>query len=194
MLEVSRQPVGVQTRSLKTNAHAQNWLVAPNRLFEWMDSKPCSIHPEKMTRTRRIANGVRMHLLLVSAHKNISWTRTEAEIDRSFWSAGEPHEPSFASQLTIYEDLGTELLDHAFEGFNVCILAYGQTGSGKSYTMMGYGDGDDKGLIPLVTEELFKRSADQKLADASLAVQVEASYLEIYNEKGELACLTNPQI
>lgn len=29
------------------------------------------------------------------------------------------------------------VLQHAFEGYNVCIFAYGQTGAGKSYTMMG---------------------------------------------------------
>lgn len=53
--------------------------------------------------------------------------------------------PGYASQQTLYEDLGRELLDHAFAGFNTTIFAYGQTGSGKSYSMMGYGD--DKGIV-----------------------------------------------
>lgn len=42
---------------------------------------------------------------------------------------------SYASQKTLYRDLGVELLDHAFRGYNSTIMAYGQTGSGKSYTM-----------------------------------------------------------
>lgn len=28
----------------------------------------------------------------------------------------------------VYDDLGKEMLEHAFEGYNVCIFAYGQTG------------------------------------------------------------------
>uniref|UniRef100_A0A0R3XDN0 Kinesin motor domain-containing protein n=1 Tax=Hydatigena taeniaeformis TaxID=6205 RepID=A0A0R3XDN0_HYDTA len=46
----------------------------------------------------------------------------------------------FASQSKIYAEMGVEALDHALEGYNVCVFAYGQTGSGKSYTMMGKPD------------------------------------------------------
>lgn len=42
------------------------------------------------------------------------------------------------------------MLDHAFEGYNVCIFAYGQTGSGKSYTMMGKSESGQQGIIPQV--------------------------------------------
>ena len=42
------------------------------------------------------------------------------------------------------------MLDHAFEGYNVCIFAYGQTGSGKSYTMMGKNEPGQQGIIPQV--------------------------------------------
>lgn len=123
-----------------------------------------------------------MHLPLVRPNTSSDLLSHSYRLtDRSYWSASSSDEPDFASQRTLYEDLGVELLDHAFEGFNVCILAYGQTGSGKSYTMMGYGN--DKGLIPLTTEELFRRIDEKKQSDPSLEVQVEASYLEIYNEK-----------
>lgn len=43
--------------------------------------------------------------------------------DKSYWSAGPRDEPGYCSQQTLYEDLGSELLDHAFSGFNACILA-----------------------------------------------------------------------
>lgn len=43
--------------------------------------------------------------------------------DKSYWSAGPRDEPGYCSQQTLYEDLGKELLDHGFEGFNACILA-----------------------------------------------------------------------
>lgn len=42
------------------------------------------------------------------------------------------------------------MLQHAFEGYNVCIFAYGQTGAGKSYTMMGKQEEGQEGIIPLV--------------------------------------------
>jgi len=37
----------------------------------------------------------------------------------------------------VYNDLGTDVIKSAFEGYNACVFAYGQTGSGKTYTMMG---------------------------------------------------------
>jgi kinesin family protein 1 len=48
------------------------------------------------------------------------------------------------------------MLENAFSGFNTCIFAYGQTGSGKSYSIAGYGE--NKGIVPLLCEELFKRA------------------------------------
>ncbi|KAL0082537.1 hypothetical protein J3Q64DRAFT_1864411, partial [Phycomyces blakesleeanus] len=98
--------------------------------------------------------------------------------DRSYWSA-DKNDPNFATQKTVYNDLGRELLDHAFHGYNCCIFAYGQTGSGKSYSMMGYGK--DKGIIPLTCSELFDRIAES--TTDVLSFQVEVSYIEIYNEK-----------
>lgn len=43
--------------------------------------------------------------------------------DKSYWSAGPRDEPGYCSQQTLYDDLGKELLDHGFNGFNACILA-----------------------------------------------------------------------
>ena len=43
--------------------------------------------------------------------------------DKSYWSAGSRDEPGYCSQQTLYSDLGKELLDHGFAGFNACILA-----------------------------------------------------------------------
>ncbi|CAO3672219.1 unnamed protein product [Rhizopus stolonifer] len=79
----------------------------------------------------------------------------------------------------VYSDLGVDLLNHAFDGYNCCIFAYGQTGAGKSYSMMGYGE--DKGIIPMTCSELFDRIAGSH--DNNLTYRVEVSYIEIYNEK-----------
>ena len=37
----------------------------------------------------------------------------------------------------MFNDLGVEVVESAFSGYNACVFAYGQTGSGKTYTMMG---------------------------------------------------------
>jgi len=39
--------------------------------------------------------------------------------------------------MKIFNELGTDVVDAAFTGYNACVFAYGQTGSGKTYTMMG---------------------------------------------------------
>lgn len=52
-----------------------------------------------------------------------------------------------------------EVLDNAFNGYNACLFAYGQTGSGKSYSIVG--NGENKGIIPRVCEEIFKRMTKQ---------------------------------
>ena len=52
-------------------------------------------------------------------------------VDKSYWSAGPRDDPRYASQQTLYNDLGVELLDHSFEGFNTCIFACKSTVSSK---------------------------------------------------------------
>ncbi|KAG8178989.1 hypothetical protein JTE90_012501 [Oedothorax gibbosus] len=97
--------------------------------------------------------------------------------DQCFWSFNENHH-HYASQETVFNSLGADILDNAFQGYNACILAYGQTGSGKSFTMMG--SEDNKGLIPRLCDALFERiNASGRQSD----YKVEVSYMEIYNEK-----------
>ena len=48
-------------------------------------------------------------------------------------------------QEMVYNDLGKDLLQNAFEGYNCALFAYGQTGSGKSYSIIGYGA--NKGML-----------------------------------------------
>lgn len=44
--------------------------------------------------------------------------------DKSYWSA-DKNDPRYADQQTVYNDVGEELLDHAFDGYNCCIFACG---------------------------------------------------------------------
>ncbi len=50
----------------------------------------------------------------------------------------------------MFKDLGSDVIQSAYDGYNACVFAYGQTGSGKTYTMMG--EKDDEGLIPRICE------------------------------------------
>lgn len=42
--------------------------------------------------------------------------------DRSYWSADRADD-HYADQELVYNDMGRELLDHAFDGYNCCIFA-----------------------------------------------------------------------
>lgn len=101
------------------------------------------------------------------------------KFDRSYWSF-DKNAPNYAGQDNLFDDLGSPLLDNAFQGFNNCIFAYGQTGSGKSYSMMGYGE--EYGVIPRICRGMFERIEEMQ-KDSALSCTVEVSYLEIYNER-----------
>lgn len=121
--------------------------------------------------------------------------------DYAYWSHNRQDE-HFADQSKVFRELGTGVVDNAFDGYNVCVFAYGQTGSGKTYTMMGdskatpvtsggsggESDGDvcetedvsDRGLIPRICSALFRKI--QGSSSQGSTYRTEVSYLEIYNE------------
>ena len=110
--------------------------------------------------------------------------------DHSFWShdcyielengyLSPDDSGKYTDQKIVFETLGKQILDNAWEGYHCCLFAYGQTGSGKSYSMVGYGA--NKGIVPISCEEIFKRISDNK--DPLIHYEVEVSMLEIYNEK-----------
>lgn len=47
--------------------------------------------------------------------------------DHCFFSL-DPAKENFASQDVVFDCLGRDILDNAFQGYNACIFAYGQTG------------------------------------------------------------------
>ncbi|XP_033229959.1 kinesin-like protein unc-104 isoform X4 [Belonocnema kinseyi] len=108
--------------------------------------------------------------------------------DYSYFSM-DTNDDNYSSQIMVYKDIGEEMLEHAFEGYNVCIFAYGQTGAGKSYTMMGKQEEGQEGIIPQICKDLFSKinsnSSDQ------LKHSVEVSYMEIYCER--VRDLLNPK-
>ncbi|GAB5362280.1 hypothetical protein AAMO2058_000783700 [Amorphochlora amoebiformis] len=57
-----------------------------------------------------------------------------------------------SSQADVYQHTAN-LVQSAYDGYNVCVFAYGQTGTGKTYTM--YGSEANPGIAPRAIETLF---------------------------------------
>ena len=105
--------------------------------------------------------------------------------DFSYNSHVPADDPEYASQMMLWRDIGSKILENAYEGYNCSLFAYGQTGAGKSYSMMGYGE--NKGIIPIACERIFdKKHANE---DPTIDIKVEASMLEIYMEKVRVLCV-----
>jgi len=109
--------------------------------------------------------------------------------DYSFWSHdgfendenGYSHavDPRYADQQRVFDLVGKEVLNNAWEGYHCCLFAYGQTGAGKSYSMVGYGA--NRGIVPISCEEIFKRI--QANTDPTVSFELTFSMQEIYNER-----------
>lgn len=109
--------------------------------------------------------------------------------DRSYWSFN-PNSSHFASQETVYNELGNIVLNNAWKGYNASLFAYGQTGSGKTFST--FGSSTDYGIIPRLCHDLFKMIDENKKEGTTFTV--EASMLEIYSERvKDLLDPTNPQ-
>ncbi|KAF9769993.1 hypothetical protein IL306_012502 [Fusarium sp. DS 682] len=105
----------------------------------------------------------------------------------------EAEEFSFAfngvyDRSTTQEELFTaEVAPHIkslFQGFDVTIFAYGVTGTGKTHTMRGGMKLADRGVIPRMLSNVFRRGKKiMKDSRGETDVQVLLSYYEIYNDK-----------
>lgn len=134
-------------------------------------------------------------IIRMDQHEQTTFIRNPADdtlkhykYDYSYWSCDENvNNQKFATQQQVYQDLGIEMLEHAFEGYNVCIFAYGQTGAGKSFTMMGKNEADQQGIIPRLCGELFERITAATSPTSASRIKprftVEVSYMEIYCER-----------
>ena len=103
--------------------------------------------------------------------------------DHVLWSLGGKDADGTAAvgQPDVYLQLGSPLVDHAFNGFNSCLFAYGQTGSGKTFSMMG--NDSDPGIIPRLCTELFERKRKREIAKPTSKWEITVGYIEVYNEK-----------
>lgn len=98
--------------------------------------------------------------------------------DQCVWSY-DAYDEHYVDNTGFYQSSGPQLVEHFFQGYNVCLLAYGQTGSGKTYTMMGHEK--SPGLIPLMVRDILRHKDD--LVQSRINCELYVSYVEIYNEK-----------
>jgi kinesin family protein 3/17 len=123
-------------------------------------------------------------LMCVASEGNETLTVTSGLQDRP---AGNTHSFVFdrvyapdASQDHLYTSAVRPVVRSILEGYNGSIIAYGQTSTGKTYTIEG-SEGDQRGIIPRASEEIFNYIETQ--SDSSSRFLVRASFLQIYNEK-----------
>ena len=92
----------------------------------------------------------------------------------------------YATQDTVFNDLGKPVLYCALEGRNVCLFAYGQTGAGKSFSMLGKAEPKElAGIIPRSCVEIFRLrdlEADNPLVSYQIEMQVVEIYCEMIND------------
>eukprot|EP01132_Coremiostelium_polycephalum_P005686 gene5686-7076_t len=85
-----------------------------------------------------------------------------------------------STQAMVFEEL-SQLVQSALDGYNTCIFTYGQTGSGKTWTMEGSPNSiENRGMIQRTVEKIF--DASETLKQKGWVYEMEASFLEIYNE------------
>jgi kinesin family protein 6/9 len=83
-----------------------------------------------------------------------------------------------SSQEDIFDCIGDKVIENSMEGYNNTVFCYGQTGSGKTFTMCGSKVWKERGLIPRILIDLFKKIKTAK----DYSYEIFISYLEIYNE------------
>ncbi|KAF3420365.1 hypothetical protein E2986_00290 [Frieseomelitta varia] len=73
---------------------------------------------------------------------------------------------------SVYENVGSVIVEAVLDGYNGTVFAYGQTGCGKSHTMRGF--------IERALDHIFEATST---ASAQMRYLALLSYLEIYNER-----------
>ncbi|CAE8674421.1 unnamed protein product, partial [Polarella glacialis] len=90
--------------------------------------------------------------------------------------AGSVSSDGDSSQARLYTNILSDLVAEATTGASGTLVAYGGSGSGKSHSILGYGD--QPGLIPRATLELFRLAAARRQQ-----LQVWCSFLEVHQER-----------
>jgi DNA uptake protein ComE-like DNA-binding protein len=89
-----------------------------------------------------------------------------------------------STQQQIFETEVSPTIKQLFSGHDVTIFAYGSTGTGKTHTMRGGKALADRGMIPRLLSNIYRKSrALEKSSAGETTVEVSMSYYEIYNDR-----------
>ncbi|CAG9575219.1 putative kinesin [Leishmania major strain Friedlin] len=87
-----------------------------------------------------------------------------------------------ATQEDVYELSARPAVLSVLEGYNATLMAYGQTGTGKTYTMEGFTNEEERGIVPRAVEDVFACIQERRRTSEDTKFLVRASYMQIYNE------------
>ncbi|KAL9110111.1 MAG: hypothetical protein Q9227_005305 [Pyrenula ochraceoflavens] len=89
-----------------------------------------------------------------------------------------------STQQALFDAEVAPTIKHLFNGYDVTIFAYGSTGTGKTHTMRGGKALADRGMIPRMLSNIFRRAKKmEKDEGGETQVEVSMSYYEIYNDR-----------
>jgi len=89
-----------------------------------------------------------------------------------------------ATQQQIFDDEIAPTVKSLFKGIDVTVFAYGVTGTGKTHTMRGGRSLADRGIIPRLLSNIYRRARKiEKDSEGKASVEVAMSYYEIYCDR-----------
>lgn len=93
---------------------------------------------------RELVDGSSLCFLPTTDNKGVQ----EIDCDRGhtikYWNYDHTFGPD-TSNKTIFDTIGSQIIDAALNGYNSVLFAYGQTSSGKTYTL--FGEKEEDGLV-----------------------------------------------
>lgn len=96
-----------------------------------------------------------------------------------------------ATQGAVFDEVGSDVVRAALDGYNATLFAYGQTGSGKTYTLTGgAAEYEDRGIVPRALSMIFNE-IESISAQNDVKFTVEVNYVEIYLEQAYDLLATN---
>ncbi|KAH7118839.1 P-loop containing nucleoside triphosphate hydrolase protein [Dendryphion nanum] len=88
------------------------------------------------------------------------------------------------TQQQLFEGEVSSTVKHLFNGFDTTIFSYGPTGTGKTHTMRGGKSLADRGVIPRLLSNIYRRCRKiEKDTGGATQVDVSMSYYEIYCDR-----------
>eukprot|EP01060_Flectonema_neradi_P016448 TRINITY_DN23040_c0_g1_i1.p1 TRINITY_DN23040_c0_g1~~TRINITY_DN23040_c0_g1_i1.p1 ORF type:complete len:419 (+),score=63.16 TRINITY_DN23040_c0_g1_i1:63-1319(+) len=86
------------------------------------------------------------------------------------------------SQDTIYQEVGSDAVKAALQGYHTCVISMGVHGAGKTHTIFGTSHNNNQGIIPRMASQLFSEIASGESAPGFTNYSVDVSFMRVYHE------------